>query len=192
MSAQAFDVHRLRIDKVAEALSGGTEPHLLSGDRYKQSLRDGRRVIDSNGQEVEDVTVHPHLRAVNTLAKVMDLQFNPESRDALTYVDEVDGGRRATGWQVPTTRDHLWAKREAARRTTLETLGMFGRPPDYGPMMALGFLACIDRIEVENREFADNVRHYVKMSSDFNLLSTDLIVDPQSDRRIPRSDKPGI
>ena len=29
------------------------------------------------------------------------------------------------------------------------------------------------------------------MSGDYNLLSTDLIVDPQSDRRIPRADKPG-
>lgn len=191
MASRAFDVQRLRIDKVAEALSEGTEPHLLSGEQYKQSLRDGRRIIDANGQEVEDVTTHPHLRAVNTLAKVMDLQFDPASRDALTYVDEADGGRRATGWQVPTTRDHLWAKREATRRITLETLGMFGRPPDYGPMMALGFLATIERIEAENREFADNIRQYVKMSGDFNLLSTDLIVDPQSDRRIPRGDKPG-
>lgn len=189
--ADVLDLERLRIEKVAEALADGSEPHLLSGEQYKKSLRDGRRVIDANGEEVEDVTTHPHLRAVDTLARVMDLQFDPTSRDTLTYVDETDGERRATGWQVPTTRDHLWAKREATRSITLETLGMFGRPPDYGPMMALGFLATIDRVEAENREFADNIRNYVKLSGDYNLLSTDLIVDPQSDRRIPRSEKPG-
>src|SRR5262249_22249149 len=60
-----------------------------------------------------------------------------------------------------------------------------------GPMMALGFLATIDRIESESHEFAQNIRDYVRMSGDYNLLSTDLIVDPQSDRRIPRSEKPG-
>ena len=69
---------------------------------------------------------------------------------------------------------------------TLETLGMYGRPPDYGPLMSMGFLAVIDRVEAENREFADNMRKYVQMSGDLNLLSTDLIADPQSDRRIPQ------
>jgi 4-hydroxyphenylacetate 3-monooxygenase len=185
------DRDRLRIQKVAEALAEGKEPHLLSGQQYKKSLRDGRRVIDAAGQEVKDVTTHPHLRAVETIARVMDLQFDPKTRDALTYVDPADGERRAVGWQVPTTKEHLWAKREATRLITLETLGMFGRPPDYGPMMALGFLATVDRVERENREFAENIRNFVRISGDYNLLSTDLIVDPQSDRRIPRDKKPG-
>ena len=53
-------------------------------------------------------------------------------------------------------------------------------------MMALGFLATIDRVEQESAEFAENIRHYVNLSGDHNLLSTDLIVDPQSDRRDQR------
>jgi 4-hydroxyphenylacetate 3-monooxygenase len=184
------DHERLRIDKVVEALRGGDEPHLLNADQYKNSLRDGRRVVDSTGQEIEDVTAHPDLRAVNTIGRVLDLQFDPKRRDAVTYTDD-SGARRAVGWQIPTTQDHLWAKREGTRQITLETLGMFGRPPDYGPMMAIGFLATIDRVEAENAEFAQNIRNFITLSGDHNLLSTDLIVDPQSDRRIPRSEKPG-
>ena len=92
---------------------------------------------------------------------------------------------------MPTTQDHLWAKRDVDRQITLETLGMYGRPPDYGPMMSMGFLGVIDRVEAENPEFAENMRRYVKLSGDLNLLSTDLIVDPQSDRRLPRNEKPG-
>lgn len=185
------DVQRLGIHKVAEALEGGSEPHLMNGEQYLASLRDGRTVVDSNGDEIEDVTSHPHLRACNTLARVLDLQFDPEARDVMTYVDEGDGGRRAVGWQVPTTKEHLYHKRDQTRRITLETLGMYGRPPDYGPMMALGFLGTIDRVEAENPEFAQNIRNFVQMSADYNLLSSDLIVDPQSDRRIPRSEKAG-
>jgi len=177
-------------DSVREALRTGKEPHLLSGEQYMDSLRDGRRVVDGTGREVEDVTAHPDLAAAGTIARVMDLQFSPESQDAVTYVAE-DGGRRAVGWQVPTEQRHLWAKRESNRRITLETLGMYGRPPDYGPMMAIGFLGVIDRVEAENKEFAKNVRDFVQLSGDNNLLSTDLIVDPQSDRRIPRSERPG-
>ena len=185
-----IDYERLRIGRVVEALAEGTEPHLLSGEQYKASLRDGRRIVDSAGNEIEDVTTHPDLAAVNTLGRVMDLQFDPEARDAVTYVDDA-GARRAVGWQVPTKQEHLWAKRDAARRITLETLGMYGRPPDYGPMMAMGFLSVIDRIEGENAEFAQNLRDFVQLSGDHNLLSTDLIVDPQSDRGIPRNEKPG-
>jgi 4-hydroxyphenylacetate 3-monooxygenase len=191
MADVAVDPGRLGISKVVEVLSTGDEPHLLTGEQYKQSLRDGRRIVDSQGQEIEDVTAHPDLRAVNVLGRVLDQQFDSATRDSVTYEDPSDGRRRAVGWQVPTERDHLWAKRETTRLTTMETLGMFGRPPDYGPMMALGFLATIDRIEAESHEFAQNIRDYVRMSGDYNLLSTDLIVDPQSDRRIPRSEKPG-
>jgi 4-hydroxyphenylacetate 3-monooxygenase len=190
MAQEVLDYERLRIDKVVNALREGEEPHLLSGEQYKESLRDGRRVVAATGEDIEDLTTHPDTRAVHTIGRVLDLQFDAKTRDALTYVDE-DGGRRAVGWQVPTTKEHLWAKREATRLITLETLGMYGRPPDYGPMMALGFLATIDRVEAESREFADNIRNYVKLSGDNNLLSTDLIVDPQSDRRIPREQKPG-
>ena len=191
MTPQTLDAERLRIRKVADALGEGTEPHLLNGEQYKATLRDGRRIVASTGEDIADVTEHPHLQAVNTIARLMDLQFEDKTRDVLTYVDPEDGERRAVGWQVPTTKEHLYAKREATKVITFETLGMYGRPPDYGPMMALGFLATSDRVEQESAEFAENIRAYLKLSGDHNLLSSDLIVDPQSDRRIPRSQKPG-
>lgn len=188
MTNPTLDARRLRIDKVTEQLSQ-TGGHLLTGDQYKASLRDGRRIISSQGEDVEDVTTHPDLRAVNTLAGIQDAQFASETRDVLTYVDD-DGGRRAIGWQIPRTRADLMAKREATRLITQKTMGMYGRPNDYGAMMALGFLSTIDRIEAENPEFAQNIRDFVKISGDHNLLSTDLIADPQSDKSIPRNERP--
>lgn len=186
--AAPFDPKRLRIDKVTDQLdaAGG---HLMTGAQYKASLRDGRRIISSQGEEIDDVTTHPDLRAVNTLAGIQDAQFEPAHQDTLTYVAD-DGGRRAIGWQIPTTREHLFAKREATRFITQRTMGMYGRPNDYGPMMALGFLSTIDRIEKESPEFAENIRNFVKLSGDYNLLSTDLIADPQSDRNVPRNERP--
>ena len=182
----------LRTDTVRAVLADGSEPHLLTGEQYKQTLRDGRRVLDCTGAVVEDVTTHPHLRrTVDTLAGVMDLQFDPATRDVVTYVDEETGTRRAIGWQVPTTKDHLYAKRQAIKAITGQTLGMYGRPPDYGPAMALGFLGIIDRVERENAEFAQNIRDFVRQSGELNSLSTDLILDAQSDRSVPRNDRPG-
>src|SRR3954447_9622168 len=138
----AIDSKRLGVHKVVEALHGSDEPHLLTGEQYRESLRDGRRVVGADGQDIDDVTTHPATSVVNTIGRVLDMQFDAETRDVLTYID-ADGGRRAVGWQVPTTREHLWAKRDSTRQITLETLGMYGRPPDYGPMMSLGILGVI-------------------------------------------------
>jgi len=179
------------VDKVAEVLAEGDEPHLLSADQYLRSLNDGRRVVASDGTEIEDVAAHPVTRAgAETFGRVMDQQFDPRWQDIVTYRDEETGRRKARGWQVPTTREDLYRKREQIGVTTRETLGMFGRPPDYGPAMSLGFLAIIDRVEAESAEFADNIRRFVKMSGEHNLLSTDLIADAQSDRSVPRNDRP--
>ena len=48
---------------------------------------------------------------------------------------------------------------------------MYGRPPDYGPMMSMGFLGVIDRVEAENPEFAENMRGTSSLSGDLNLLA---------------------
>jgi 4-hydroxyphenylacetate 3-monooxygenase len=179
------------VEKVVEALSTGTEPHLLSGAQYLKSLNDGRRVVAADGTEIENVATHPVTKAsAETFARVMDLQFDPQYRDIVTYQDEKTGARKARGWQVPKTREDLRIKREQIGITTRQTLGMFGRPPDYGPAMSLGFLAIIDRVEAENPAFAQNIRNFVRMSGDHNLLSTDLIADAQSDRSVPRNDRP--
>ena len=182
----------LGVEKVKEVLATGSEPHLLNGEQYRASLNDGRRVVDNNGDFIDNVATHPTLEhTVDRIAELHDKQFDPKTRDVMTYVDENTGNRKAIGWQVPTTKAHLYAKLKGVEEVTRTTLGMYGRPPDYGAMMAIGFLATIDRIEKENKEFADNIRNYVKFSSENNLYSTDLIADAQSDRRIPPTEKPG-
>lgn len=180
------------LHKVKEVLKAGSEPHLMSGAQFKASLRDGRRVLDSRGQFIDDVTRHPQLaRAVDTVGSVFDMQLSPQHRDVVTYKEPADGQRYAIGWKVPTEKEHLRQKLEALRAITFKTLGVFGRPPDYGSAMAMGFLAVLDKIKRENAEFAQNAQNIVKMCATHNLTSTDLIPDVQSDRRIPPNQKPG-
>ncbi len=180
----------LGVEKLQEVLKKGKEPHLLTGEQFKESLRDGRHVVGPDGRRIEDVTQHPVLgRTVERLARVMDMQHEPQWRDSLTYTE--NGARYALGWQIPTTKQHLYDKLKSVEATTRETLGMFGRPNDYGAMMAIGFLATIDRVEKENKEFADNIRGFVNLGRKLNVHSTDLIADAQSDRRIPLPKKPG-
>jgi aromatic ring hydroxylase len=179
------------VERVASVLAGGNEPHLLTGEQYLETLADGRRLVAPDGTEIEDVAEHPVTRAAaRTFAAVMDQQFDPQLRDVTTYVDPDTDRRKSRGWQVPTTRAHLHARREQIGLTTRQTLGFFGRPPDYGPALAMGFVAVIDRVEATSPEFAENIRQFVQNAGERNLLSTDLIGDNQTDQRVPRNDRP--
>jgi 4-hydroxyphenylacetate 3-monooxygenase len=90
------------VDKVVEALSEGAEPHLMNGAQYLKSLNDGRRVVASDGTEIENVATRPVTKAgAETFARVMDLQFDPRYRDIVTYQDEKTGAHKSRGWQVP-------------------------------------------------------------------------------------------
>lgn len=179
--------------KLIEVLSKGPEPHLMTGEQYKESLRDGRRVIDSNGNVIQDVVTHPATRrGVENLAKIYDAQFDPATRDITTFINPEDGKRYSTGWLVPKTKEDLKRRREMLRLSTYSTLGVFGRPNDYGSMMAMGFLSIIDKIEKENPEYAENVRRFIDFSQKHNVMSADLIPDVQTDKNLPSIEKKGV
>jgi aromatic ring hydroxylase len=168
------------------------EPFLMSGTEYKESLRDGRRVISYSGEEIEDVTQHAALaRGVETLAALYDAQLDPATQDLTTYVDPETGKRASLSWKVPTTKEDLQHWRELTRFSTRHTLGVFGRPPDYGSVVAIGFLAVRDRIEKVNPALVENIERFIGSCRRGNLISAALIADVQSDRRIPLAEKPG-
>jgi 4-hydroxyphenylacetate 3-monooxygenase len=72
----------------------------MTGQRYIDSLRDGREVW-LDGQRVEAVTTHPAFKdMVQALARVYDQQ-NSEHRDEMTYVDPDSGMRTSLSWLIP-------------------------------------------------------------------------------------------
>jgi 4-hydroxyphenylacetate 3-monooxygenase len=169
-----------------------SEDFLLTGDEFRASLRDGRRVVAANGETVEDVTTHPALAGgIGVIAGIYDAQFDPATRDLTTYVDEETGKRAGLAWKVPQTVDDLRQRRELIKFTTYETLGVFGRPPDYCPFNHLGLLTIIDKLEEQNPAWAENARNFVRWGRENNVLSADVVADVQSDRNIPLAQKPG-
>ncbi|MDQ0217403.1 hypothetical protein ELQ35_07305 [Peribacillus cavernae] len=179
-------------NKIREILSKGPELQLMTGEQYKESLRDGRRVIDAQGNEVKDVVTHPSTkRSVENLAKVYDMQFDPSTRDITTFVSSQDGKRYSTGWLIPRTKEDLKLRREMLRLSTFHTFGVFGRPNDYGALMSMGMLSIIDKMEAENPEYAENVRRFVDFCQKHNVMSSDLVPDVQTDKNLPPDQKQG-
>ena len=169
----------------------GEDACLRNGEQYRQSLRDGRRVI-VDGEEVEDVTTQPGLKAgIDTFAALFDAQFDPDTRDVTTSVDPATGRRIATGWLVPRCLEDLARHDAQIRFSTHRTLGVFGRPPDYGPVKAIGFLAFRHLIERDEPEAMEKIEHFLDVGSSHNLISADVIIDVQANRKLSGAEMPG-
>ena len=167
------------------------EPFLMTGEEYKASLRDGRRVI-LNGDVVEDVTTHPAFApAIDVWADLFDAQHDPETREITTVVDAAAGGRVSAGWLVPRESADLRRRRALVNLGTDRTLGVFGRPPDYGPTFSLGFLAEEARIEEREPGARAKIQAFIDDATRRNLTSADLVTEAQADRSLAPSQNPG-
>ncbi|MSP82691.1 MAG: 4-hydroxyphenylacetate 3-monooxygenase [Alphaproteobacteria bacterium] len=170
---------------------GGADPWLRNGNQYRESLRDGRVVI-VNGRDVPDVTQEPGLkRGIDTLAGLFDAQFDPLYRDITTAIEPDSGQRIATGWLVPRTIEDLKRRGRMIKYSTQATFGVFGRPPDYGTVNPIGFLAFAHLIAQEHSEARAKIEHCVRVGQQNNLVSTDIIVDVQANRKLSGAELPG-
>lgn len=160
-------------------------PHLRTGEQFRDSLRDGRHVI-VNGRDVADVTREPSLaRGIDWLARYFDAQHAPETRDALTTIDPATGERYSTAWLVPRTVDDLWRYDRLIKASTALTFGVFGRPPDYGPVKAISFVAWNHLIRDREPEALPRILNFLDVGRRHNLTSADIIIDVQVDRKLP-------
>ena len=163
----------------------------MTGEQYRESLNDGRRVIYM-GEEIANVAEHPLYRpAVAMWADLFDAQHEAATREITTYMDDESGDRVSTGWLVPASPEDLAKRRRLLEFSTDRTLGVFGRPPDYGPTLAMGFLAAMHLIENTEPEAPAKIKAFIRFGRENNLLSTDLIADAQADRTLPAGQNPG-
>lgn len=189
MPDQAREKRDFIISKPVPSAAG--DPCLRTGAQFRESLRDGRRII-ADGRDVADVTEEPTLsRGIDTLAALFDAQFDPASREITTTIEPETGQRIATGWLVPYTREDLWRHARMAKFSTYHTFGVFGRPPDYGPVKAIGFLAFHHLIKREDPEAIDKIKHFLRMGQANNLVSADIIIDIQTNRKLPMPEQAG-
>lgn len=167
------------------------DPCLRTGEQYRESLRDGRCVI-LGGRDVADVTAEPSLRrGIDTIARYFDAQFDPATRDILTTVDPETGRRIATSWLVPRTVEDLRRYDALMKYSTFQTFGAFGRPPDYGPVKAISFVAWNHLIREKEPEALDKILNFLRVGKENNLVSADVIIDIQTNRKLPIPEQAG-
>jgi 4-hydroxyphenylacetate 3-monooxygenase len=156
----------------------------MTGERYIESLRDGREVwIDGN--RVDDVTTHPAFRdMIKALADVYDLQ-NTKYRDEMTYIEPENGVRTSLSWMLPKTLEDSNLKRRNSQLWNMLTWGQLGRSPDILAPYISNMVPRRDQFSSFKNphcDFGENILNYYRYCRDNDLFLTHALGDPQVDR----------
>lgn len=176
----------------ASTVSVPDDSALRTGEQFKASLNDGRKVW-VKGRLLERVTDEPALSAgIDLLASMFDDQFNPDFADALTVRDDKSGMLVTRAWQEPKTLDDLRARRKMIEHTSLKTAGTFGRPVDLAPTIAIGIASQLPKFKGSRSAFdacqpdyVENILRYVEYGRHHSITAAESLTGPQNDRSSP-------
>jgi 4-hydroxyphenylacetate 3-monooxygenase len=153
---------------------------LLTGDEYRESLRDGRRVL-YQGEPI-DVLTHPITRpGIDWIASLYDAQHDPDLAEVLTFERE-DGMRLSSVWLVPRTPEDLERKRLCSEWMAWQTLATMGRTPDMLPWSPIGQMAYFTQFEQLDPDNSRRLHAFFAEASEGNRHLAGVLVEPQGTR----------
>jgi 4-hydroxyphenylacetate 3-monooxygenase len=152
---------------------------IRTGAAVLEGLRDGREVY-IDGERIADVTRDKRLAGgARTLAALYDLQHEPALIDTMTYRSPTSGDRVGLSFIEPRAREDLRRRRAMIKRWHDETLGMFGRAPDFLNVVLSSFAAGSDAF---GQPYGANMRAYYELAREHDLVATHSLTNPQVDR----------
>lgn len=158
---------------------------IRTGEEYRESLRDGRRVW-MNGEEITNVATHPAFKPlVDIRARIYDMAHDAAWRETMTYVDPQTGHRNAIGLKLPFTREDWLRKRKAVDTVFNDIGGVVTRVGDetIGEMWSLYDGQDVLR-EVDPR-FAENIERHIEQAIQHDPFHVSANTDPKGDRSKP-------
>jgi len=158
---------------------GGTATRPMTGEEYRESLRDGREIW-IHGERVEDVTTHPAFRnGVRSIARLYDALHDPATKDVLTVeTDMGSGGYTHPFFRAPMSAEDLVRGRDAIAAWQRMTYGWMGRSPDY----KAAFLATYGPNADYYAPYDENARRWYRESQERVYFMNHTLVNPPVDR----------
>ena len=155
----------------------------MTGERYIESLRDGREVW-LDGKRVDDVTTHPAFSGmVHEMARIYDLQYTDELRDLMTYPSAETGNRISYSYSLPRTYDEMMTRKRNSEIWMQESFGQLGRTPDFCSSIVCGWYDVRDELAKYSPKLDGNAAVFHRYASEHDIALTHAIGDPQVDRR---------
>lgn len=166
---------------------------LRTGDEYRESIRDGRKVY-VDGEEVKDVTTHPMFKPiVDKRARIYDMAHEDSTQSVMTYAESKTGEMNAIGNRLPRTKEDWWDKRRAVDAVQREAGGVVTRVGDetIGEMWSL-----FDGQDVLNEvdpRFSENIRRHIQRTITEDTFHISANTDPKGDRsKAPQDQDPDM
>ena len=159
-----------------------------TGDEFLRGLRENPPQLYLQGERVKDPTSHGGLsNGVHTLARLYDMQHEPELRDVMTYVSPSSGERVGLSFIAPRTQSELQRRSAMMTQWAKVSCGMMGRTPDF---LNVSFMAMAEAKEYfgDNRpEFGKNIQSYYEFIRENDLVLTHTLINLQRSRQPSQS-----
>lgn len=169
-------------------MTAGRGHGIMTGEEYLESLRDGREVW-VHGKKVADVTEHPAFsRVAREMARIYEQQHNPDLQDKMSFIND-DGVRVSYSYSLPKNYDDLIKRRDNTAIWAKESLGMFGRFPDFCAAIIVGMYDARDEMAKIDPRFKTNIENYLKYAAENDLSLSHGLHDPAMDKsKRPKED----
>jgi 4-hydroxyphenylacetate 3-monooxygenase len=154
---------------------------IRSGDEYRASLRDGRKVW-INGERVEDVPSHPAFKPiVDVRARIYDMQHEEGYASLLTYRDE-GGEPNPMFYKPPATQQDWWDKFNGVDAVMHDIGGVVTRVGDetIGEMWSL--YDGQELLDAVSNQFSANIRRHIQQALRSDTFHVSANTDPKGDR----------
>lgn len=161
----------------------GNAMPIRTGAQYIEGVKQRPREVWLRGERIDDVTTHPaFVRPMEQIARLYDMQHDPQYSDDLTYTSPTTGDAVGTAFMVPGSLGDLQKRHRAFRIWAEATLGMMGRSPDFLNTTLMAFVEAKDVFARKGQQFADNVVNYYEYIRENDLFLTHALITPQTDR----------
>ncbi|MBS0564985.1 MAG: 4-hydroxyphenylacetate 3-hydroxylase family protein [Proteobacteria bacterium] len=160
---------------------------IRTGDEYRESIRDGRRVF-VNGEQLGDVASHPQFRPIVDLrARIHDMAHEAATREVMTVAR--NGEVSPVANVLPLSQADWWAKRRAADLVMDEAGGAVTRVGDETVGEIWSLHDCAAALNAIDPQFGPNIAAHVDriLRGDRFLISAN--TDPKGDRSRPPQDQ---
>jgi len=156
---------------------------IRTGEQYINGIRKQASEVWLGGEKIDNVVDHPYFaQPIREIAKLYDMQHDPQYQDDITHICEETGKRIGNSFLTPTKPEHLQMRRKVFEAWAESTFGLMGRTPDFLNTVVTGMAANDWFYRKHGDMYAENIVNYYKYIRDNDLFLTHAIVNPQNDR----------
>ena len=154
-----------------------------TGAQYIAGLRENQPEVYIDGQRVKDIATHPSLRnGVQAIARLYDLQHDPEIGGEMTYESPTTGDQVGLSFITPKTPEDLDKRRTMMSHWARLNCGMMGRSPDFMNVNIMAMGAAGDYFAQNRPEFKQNIQNYYEYVRENDLVLTHTLLNLQRSR----------